>query len=310
MRLVTSYVDPDLDGVACVVGLAELLRANGEVCLAGIFGAPQQEAAWVLQTFGIPEPGDATPLVAKATEAVLVDVSSVHDVQTVLPLRLVTELVDHHPVSCEAELPSLTSVQNEPVGSCATLIAERMRARAHTPSQNAARLLFGAIASNTVNFRSAVTTDRDRAMAAWLAPVADLPTNFVERMFLAKSDLAGSKLSTVLESDAATKVFGKVTLVLFQLEIVGVEQLLRDRRDEVIEVMRRVATDAGATHVLLNALDILAGTTTVFAPDAASAALVEAALGRPMTDGLSMVDGLILRKQIVPKFKALLEPMA
>ncbi len=304
MRLVTSYVNPDLDGVACAFALAELLRAQGQTVACGLFGDPQQEALWMLDTFAIPRPSDGTVFLKEAETITIVDVSSVNDIQSVMPLDRITDMIDHHEVSCEADLPNLTRKQIELVGSCATLIAERMHAAAYEPSCEAARLLSGAIASNTVNFRSTVTTDRDRAMFTWLATFAELPADFVERMFTAKSDLGGDRLRLALENDTATKRFGNANVLIFQLEIAGVTALLDARRDEILDVMQRVAVAEEATHTFLNALDILAGTTTILVPDEESAALIFDALGRDTHDGRSTVDGLVLRKQIVPLLKA------
>ena len=44
----TSYVDPDLDGVACVIAYAELLNATGVTATACVMGQPTVEADPIL----------------------------------------------------------------------------------------------------------------------------------------------------------------------------------------------------------------------------------------------------------------------
>ena len=54
--LVTCYVNPDLDGVAGVVGYAEFLSKAGQQVEAGIIGEPHDEAKYILDQFGIQYP--------------------------------------------------------------------------------------------------------------------------------------------------------------------------------------------------------------------------------------------------------------
>lgn len=307
MKLVTTYVSPDLDGVACTVGLAELLRAKGEDVQAGIFGELWQEARWVIEAFRMPSVPDGSSFLSETDEITIVDVSSINDIKQVMPIGKITEMIDHHEISCDSDLPNLSKKQIEIVGSCATLIAERMRATDHAPSRDAARLLSGAIVSNTVNFRSGVTTERDTRAFEWLGPFAELPDDFVLRMFQEKSNLKGDRLAHALENDLVPKEFVGKKFVVFQLEIAGVHELLQTRKDEVIEIMRRASAARQGQYFFLNALDILGATTTIFTPDAESAEVVSAALNREFNDGVSVVDGLFMRKQIMPLIKTFLE---
>lgn len=46
-------------------------------------------------------------------------------------------------------------------------------------SKESATLVYGAIISNTLNFKGSVTTDRDKIAAEWLNKVAKLPEDFL-----------------------------------------------------------------------------------------------------------------------------------
>ncbi|KKQ25755.1 MAG: Inorganic pyrophosphatase/exopolyphosphatase, partial [Parcubacteria group bacterium GW2011_GWB1_37_13] len=50
--LVTSYVNPDLDGIASVVAYAEFLKKISKKSVAGIIGEPHFEAKYIFDRFG------------------------------------------------------------------------------------------------------------------------------------------------------------------------------------------------------------------------------------------------------------------
>ncbi len=304
-----SYINPDLDGVACSVGMAELLRARGEDAEAVVVGTPSQEAAWVCGRFGIPVPPEGRDRLAGA-DVILVDASDPGDLDASFPIASVVEIIDHRSVHRAADFPNVSRVQIELVGSCATLVAERMRQGGAVPSADAARLLTGAIVSNTVNFKSPGTTDRDRETFAWLAPFADLPADFAREMFLAKSDLSGDTLRQALEGDWIVKEFGGTRFGVFQLEAAGVADVVRDRKREILDVMARYAVEERFDATFLNAIDILNATDTWLALDEKTAALLTTVFGRAFEDDVSTIDRIFMRKQIVPKLKEYLEARA
>lgn len=299
-----SYINPDLDGVACSVGMAELLGAD-----AVVVGTPSQEAAWMCERFGILMPPEGRDRLAGA-DVVLVDASDPGDLDASFPIASVVEIIDHRLVHRAADFLNATRVQIEQVGSCATLVAERLKQNETAPSRDAARLLTGAIVSNTVDFKSPGTTDRDRAMFDWLAPVADLPEGFAREMFLAKSDLSGDKLRQALEGDWIVKEFGGTRFGVFQLEAANVAEVVRERKQEILDVMARYAAEERFDATFLNAIDILNATDTWLALDAGTVTLLETVFGRAFADGISTIDRIFMRKQIVPKLKEYLEARA
>lgn len=306
MILTTSYENPDLDGVACAVGMAELLRAQGKDAQAVIFGTPSLEARWVSTTYAIPLPPDGKPLITPETPVILLDESDPKNVS--YPAQQVVEIIDHREAHRAAEFPNATRVQIELVGSCATLVAERMRAAAVLPLRDTARLLTGAIISNTVNFRSPITTERDRAAAAWLAPIADLPPAFATDMFTAKSDLSGDRLREALLSDYTVKEFGGTRYVALQVEANGIAELFRTRREVFTAAMEEVRRVERCAFVFASGLDLTEGVTYFFADGAVSKRMLADALGVQCDDdGMAVLPTIMMRKQMHPKLKEILE---
>lgn len=305
MTITTSYTNPDLDGVACAVAMAELLQQQGREVRAAIFGQPSLEAKWFLDTFAIPTPPDGRPLLTAGVDVILLDASNPLDLA--FSVDIVVEIVDHRQAHQADAFPNARNVQIELVGSCATLVAERMRAADVEPIRNTARLLSGAIASNTVNFRAPVTTDRDRAAFAWLATIAALPVSFIDDMFTAKSDLSGDRLREALVGDYTVKKFGGHRIIGFQIEANGIVDLYQTRRAEIEVIMRRSCTDEQCEYASCNGIDLSKEETHVMVIDPESQHLFERALGVTFHGGIATLDGLIGRKMMTPKIKAVLE---
>lgn len=307
MTLATSYLNPDLDGVACAVGMAELLRRQGMDVRAAVFGTPSAEARWVMETYEIPAPPDGQTLLAPDTEIILLDASNPLDLERAFLVTSVVEIIDHREAHGAKEFPNVRRVQVELVGSCATLVAERMQAANITPVRDTARLLFGAIMSNTVNFRAPVTTDRDRRMADWLVPIAALPATFALDMFAAKSDLSGAKLRETIIGDYTVKEFGGTRIICFQVEANGIAELYQTRREEIEAIMREVCAEERCVYSSCNGIDLAEARTYLLVTDEASQHLFERALRATFHDRIASFDWIYGRKQMMPKIKAELE---
>ena len=112
----------------------------------------------------------------------------------------VLEVIDHHRIN---DFASQYPVQfrNEIVGSTSTVIATIFRENQIPIPTNLAGLLLGAILSDTLNFHSPTTTDKDRTTANILAAIADLDIEeFAQEMFRASAtnvDTSAAQLITL-----------------------------------------------------------------------------------------------------------------
>ncbi len=295
MRLVTSYVNPDLDGVACAVVYSTYL-SGGDV-VPRFVGSLTAETVGVLARLQVSDvillDADDLP---EVDEVVLVDCHHPAQLPHVDDLETVTQVIDHHPDGDAAAFPNAL-LQNEAVGAAATLVAERVALRdeaglAGLTAEHAA-LLACAIASNTLDFAAPSTTDRDRATFDALASVA-APAVALEALL---GDMRGWRQSFLSRStDEAVgqdvkiveSAFGAVAVS--QLEADGAGRLL-DRPD-LRAAVERLAERPGVVGSLLSLVDTAAGTTTLVSPDAQ----VREAL---MSLSPDVVDELTLRLPIV-----------
>lgn len=294
MKIVcTTYDGPDLDGYGCSVAYAELLRAQGKDAEAHIWGTPHLEVQWLLNEYDLEQVSDDADPNAKV---VLLDTSDPESLQGRYPADQVIEVIDHRKLHF-AEKFTNAKIQIELVGAAATLVAERFKEANITPSKESAILLYGGILSNTQNF-SGTATDRDREMAKWLKEVSGAPDDFAQRMFLAKSDLSGSKLQETLIGDSkALKIKDKIVGTL-QLEIIGIDDLIKTRRDEIETELTRMKNDHNCDYAFVNMKDLDSGISSILCADDETRELLGKAPGIKWDGRLGKSSTFTLRKQI------------
>lgn len=160
----------DIDGLACAVGVAELLRSHGHQASAWL-GAPWNDTIphfvheWreAMCTAPGPSAGD---------RFIIVDVSDPSYLPEGVAIESVAAVVDHHfghkSFWESKHLSRQTHVQIEPVASCASLVAELFERSAREPSPLTARLLWLALLSNSLDLQLALTGNKDRKAEAFL----------------------------------------------------------------------------------------------------------------------------------------------
>ena len=211
--LITSYINPDLDGVAGAYAYAEFLSAPGKNAIAVAFGAPHTEAQFSLNRFHIKLP-DGEKLYKKSSKVILIDVSEPNWLSSTIDPKNVIEVIDHRKVYTVEKFSNAKS-QIELVGACATLVAERLIEANFKMSKEAAAMLYLAIASNTINFKAKVTTDRDRGAAKYLKAKGKVTDELLHEMFKHKSTFI-KPLKEVFDEDNAVVYLGPITQSIIQ----------------------------------------------------------------------------------------------
>ncbi len=297
----TSYVDPDLDGVACAIAYAELLNATGVTATACVMGHPTVEAEFALSTLGVARPIQRESFLPIERVIILDASEPIHFEGRLVPEQVI-EVIDHRQVN-EAHLFSNAKVQIEFVGAAATLVAERFLKQDHVPSVKSAQLLQAAIISNTQHFQANTTTDRDSAMMQWLHEMAPLPDAFVQDMFAAKSDFTGEKLAHAMDIETAIFEMGDKRIGIVQLEMIGSDALVRDRRNELLQILESFRQQNNLDHIFLTILDIEAKLNRFVTVDRIMQSVLTEVLGVTFVENVGVRDGIIMRKEIVPLIK-------
>ena len=303
--LVTSYLDPDLDGTAGIIAYAEFLNKTGSQALPGIIGTPHEEARYVLDRFGFEYP-DSVENSDDFENVILVDCSDLDSLGGKISPEKVIEIIDHRKIN-QTDKFCNAKVQIELVGAVVTLVAERFIQSNLTISRESAILLYSAIISNTLNFKGSVTTERDKEVYRWLSTFAKLPPDYWKDIFIAKSDLSGEKLKDRIEGDLAWFDFGGKRIGVAQIEMIGGKDLIEKRRQEILELLIKVKQEVKFDYIFLSIVDLESFSNFFVTNDKDTKTLVEKVLNVKFLDDWTERAGALMRKQIFPLLKAELE---
>lgn len=197
---VTGHKSPDSDTVCSAILYASLLSSLGYDARPAVLGEINHETAYILDQAGIKTPElleDASGL-----NIVLVDHSDYNQSAEGLQDANVISVIDHHGVGSVSTGNQLV-YDARPLGSTATIIWMRYRNYGIDIDSAAAKLIIGAILSDTSHFRNANTTFADREAVKQLSSIAgirDIDT-FYQEMFKASISYAGMSDEEIFYSD-------------------------------------------------------------------------------------------------------------
>jgi len=304
--LVTSNLNPDLDGYACSVGYAEYLKLSGKKADPVLLGEIDDETTYVLNLTSesaIPQfNGD---LKGKG-ELILVDTTSAESLKTELDPKQVVEIVDHRRLN-DAYLMPWAKKQIELVGSCATLIVEKFITDKLPIKKETAHLLYGAIVSNTINFKNQITTVRDKNAAKHLLKEIEIAEDFAEKMFRARTNIKGDNLSRYLHKDYVELQICGRKLTVFQMEIVETDQLIKERLSEIISIAKFIIKDKELDYCFINIIDTLKAYNYIITLDETTENMLGKILNLKFQNNFAKTDIIIMRKEIMPKIKEYLD---
>lgn len=237
MIVVTPKIHPDLDGYACAYAYSEFLNKSGNPAIGISLGDLQKEITFLNQEFNIPRIPNNTEIVTKAEQIILVDASSLKGMPEGIDPTKVNEIIDHRSaLEVKRTFPN-AKIQIEQIGAAATLIVEKFNKDNVSMSKQATVLLYGAIASNTLNFQASVATEKDKVAFTWLAKSADLSTDLIHRMFIFKSQFDDASFEKQILSDfKEVEINGKLVGIA-QLEVVGLKNILGERKTQILQIL-------------------------------------------------------------------------
>lgn len=306
--LVTGYIDPDLDSVACTFGYTYLLNRIGERAVPSISGKHHEEVEHVLEEYGINfEIKTYNPEDFK--KIILVDASDIEAIDKRIKPEKVIEIIDHRRVNMADKFPR-ADVQIERVGAAATLVAERFLKEKVDFTKDLATLMYGAIISNTLNFRANVTTDRDQKIAKILKDEFAFPDDFVHKMFLSKSDFSGDKVVRAVRGDFANfggYDFGSLKIGIAQIEMIGGKKLAEENKRAISEELKRIADQKNLDITFLSIVDLESNQNVFVVPTKKAEDLLEKIFNIKTQNHIAIRPGFIMRKEITPLIKEKLQ---
>src|SRR5215208_1141120 len=215
----------------------------------------------------------------------------------------VVEILDHHHIG-DIETATPIPAIFDPVGSTATLIAERFKASGLRPEEDTATMLLAAVLSDTVILNSPTTTDRDREVVRYLEEMLDVDAvEFGMEMFEASSDVSEVSAAEIVNRDAKEYGTSSGKMSVSQVETVGTGLL--ERKDELLDALEDLRARNDYIFSALMVTDIIAGGTELLC--AGDCAPVERVFDERIEDGVIDLPGVMSRKkQVAPKLLAVL----
>jgi manganese-dependent inorganic pyrophosphatase len=296
--LITSYKNPDLDGVACAYAYTEFLYATYKDVVGAISGSPHMEAQFVLDKFNIPSLENAEKIINNIERIILVDTSDIKSLSDQIQSHKVIEIIDHRKVNEANKFPN-ARIQIDLVGAASTLIAEKFYNSQVRISPESAALLFSAIISNTINFNANTTTARDRKMANWLKTKFSLPKNYVKEMFTYKSKFKKNLRETITDEFVIFNFKG-LSLGIAQLEIINVDEFTKFNIIEIKKILKELKKEKSLDFIFLTCIDLEKAFNTIIIIDDATSNLLSQILKVNFENGIARRNGIIMRKEITP----------
>lgn len=298
--LVTAKVNPDLDGTACTLAYSDLLSRTGKEAEGFVFGTPQSEVRYFIDKLGIQFSIKEDTVSNIWDKYVLVDASSMKGMPKTIHPDQVIEVIDHRSGEPEKEFPK-AKIQNDLIGAAATLIVERFIKIGLKPKIDHAKLLYGAIYHNTLNFIASNASQRDRAAASYLEDNFELSKNLISEMFNFSTFEILKDIKKALDMDKKDAVNGKNLIGAFQLIVWG--ENIFEQRNKVEEGINELSRNPNIVWSFLNLIDLENKISYIFSSSSEGKTILSSVLGCKFKGNWSQLNKIWLRKQIMPKIQ-------
>ena len=299
--LVFGHKSPDTDTTGSAILWAwHINEIQGGRAEAVLLGAPNAEAAFMLERWSLPTPRIIDD-VAEGQRCVIVDTNNPAELPAGIGAADVRAIIDHHKLVGGLETAGPIEIAMRPLASTATVMIELMGEAAAKMPDSMKAVALTCILSDTLEFRSPTTTPRDREIAEGLA--ADLGLSipdYAAEMFAAKSDVSGFSDEELIRMDSKEYTVGGVKFRISVLETTDPSAPLA-RKAGLMDALASVAAQDGVDEVLLFIVDILEEEATLLIPSERAKAVAEASFGATVSGDAVVLPGIMSRKkQIIP----------
>ena len=298
---VFGHKNPDSDTVCAAIAVADLKSKTGVEAVPVMLGEANPETKFILDKFGVDVPEVMTSVAGK--KVMLVDHSDLSQSPDDLKEAEIIGIFDHHKLG-DVTTPNPIEMWVWPVGCSCTVVKGMYDFYGVEIPKNIAGLMCSAILSDTVIFKSATCTEKDKEAAETLgkiAGIADLKDHGMD-MFKVKSAVEGTPIRDLLFRDYKDFNMSGKKVGIGQLEVVDLS-ILEPVKDKLYAEMQAVKKENGNHSVFLLLTDIMKeGSEMLILSD--DPAVVEKAFGAKPEGNSVWLDGVMSRKkQVVPNFE-------
>lgn len=302
---IIGHVKPDTDAVVSAMGLAYLFQQKN--CFGYTNPVPvitddlNPETTAIFARFGVTPPQRfSSTMLEPGDMVVLVDHNEESQRVAGLPPESIVEIFDHHKVNLDLSQPLFLTFK--PWGSTSTIVYWLMAQNSVVPDKTLASLLLSAILSDTVGYKSATTTDKDRELGAALAAIAEIDdvAALTLDIFKAKSNVSTLTNDQIVKNDYKVFDFTRKTMI-DQLETVEQESLISTKKTALLEAMASVKKELAVELLFVAITDILKVNTKLLILSDDEASVAVAAFGGTVVDQvLDIGPKMSRKKEIAP----------
>lgn len=232
---------------------------------------------------------------APKRKLILVDHNEFSQSVNAIEKSQVLEVIDHHRIN-DFSTSQPVAFRNEIVGSTATIVATIFRENQIPIPPNLAGLLLGALLSDTMDFHSPTTTEKDISTANILAAIADLDIEeFAQEMFTITSNQDKVSFPDMINQDLKIYDIHSCKLSISQVIVPSARDTQRDAK-EITAALDRFAQKKYIDLAVLVFTSILENGSVIYAGGSRAPWAAEAF---PNADGSehTFQENLLSRKQ-------------
>jgi manganese-dependent inorganic pyrophosphatase len=297
---VTSYVNPDLDGIVSSIVYAYYKTSKGNYNIPVYFGKLDNETIFALNHFKVAFPQKVL-LVDEFETVTIVDTHNLVQLSQNFPTDKVVEILDHHTDGNLADFPNAT-INNEKIGAVCTMIAEYFKNEKTLIPEHIAGLLALGIVSNTLNFTAPSTTQRDKDAFSWLKLFVCITDDLIKQLFESRSSIDNLESSVIIANNMKEFVWGSAKIGISQVEMIDVNKLI-DRSDFENSLLQ-IKENKNLDCIIFSGVDIFSHKTHIVVLDNETLDIVNKGMGYNFSSSRMIVDKILLRKtDFIPNLK-------
>lgn len=297
--LIFGHKSPDTDAITSAISYAHLQKQLGVEAEPVALGEAGEETKFALNYFDVEAPRVVSSVSNEVDEVMLVDHNeaqqSVDDIEDVDVLAV----VDHHRIA-NFQTSNPLYYRAEPVGCTQTILLKLFKEnKLEVPSQIAG-LMLSAIISDTLLLKSPTCTEEDVAAAKELAKLAevDLEEYGIE-LLKAGTNTTDKSAEQLLDADAKSFTMGSASVRVGQVNVVDVNEVL-DRKDEIVEAMKKQSEEENYDLFVLLVTDVLESDSTAIVYGEPTDKIYEA-FDKEVENNVVVLEDVVSRKkQVVP----------
>jgi manganese-dependent inorganic pyrophosphatase len=301
---VFGHQSPDTDSTGSpIIWSWYLNEKKGLSAVPKLLGEPNTEALFVLSRWGFEKPAIINSI-NKGDSVIIVDTNNPAELPENINDADIQGIIDHHKLVGGLETPGPIDITIRPLACTATIMFDLMGEDVTEMPDPIKGLALSCILSDTLEFRSPTTTNRDRIVAERLAKELKIDvSNYASELFRAKSDVSDFSDVELLRMDSKKYPIDDLRFRVSVLETTEPNMIFR-RKKSLIEAMETVCLEDSVDHVLFFVVDILREESTLFVPNENIKKVAEKSFGVDVTEDIVVLPGVVSRKkQIIPNLK-------